>query len=602
MNLSFSTTDWLGFYSGFLQLSGTPNSAGWVPVKCPLHPDHHPSAGVNVQSGVFHCFVCGSLSPQRFLTEVLGVEAPTIVPSLPKVDEWASAPFPLGPRWEVFLTSAQKALSPDLPIVLDYEKTHGITFETLKAFGVGYVPESPDQLECLVLPYYVNGKLVALRGRSFAGLKGGVKGSHHTLYHLDSLEDSTQCVLVEGESDCLRAQQALRDRVPVVATPTAAFKREWARHLQGVDTVYVIPQADEPSQSQLVPQVIKALGESRVRVVQLPWKRGDLGKDLVDWLQSHDDSELIDLIPWETPKKDILTLQEMCQRADDPIPWVVEGLIALGDKVIVAGPQKGLKTFFVLNLARAISSGEDFLGWRVPTPRRALFIEEEGSPTAFAKRVKTVFTGTEGATIWWLHRSGVKLDQPEWKEKLSTIITEVNPAVIILDPLQRLHSKVEDASWEMGEVWDVVHSLARQDRAVIVVHHFSKRAKVQQGWDALRGSGRTAGEVDVGVFLEKSDIGVRLGLDGRDLPSHQEVTELAFDPVTFRFTFPGVNLMTTNINLTADLREWVPVKTLAEKHNLSPYRLMKLLEKHDVEYRGGLGRSPKEVKLRTEEP
>ncbi len=598
MQISFPSTDWLEFYSGHLDLRGQPNSDGWVPVRCPFHPDTHPSAGVNARSGIFHCFVCGSYSPQRFLSELLGEESlPTVIPSLPKVDEWGHSPFPLGPPWETFLTQAQKALSPDLPVVLDYQRTHGITYSTLVEFGVGYVPGTADQLECLVFPYYSGGKLVALRGRSFSGLKGGVKGSHHTLYHLDALEGASQCVLVEGESDCLRVHQTLKGRVPVVAAPTAAFKREWARHLEGIEIVYLIPQADEPSQMQLVPQAVKALSESRVRVVQLPWRRGDLGKDVVDWLRVHPDEALAELIPWEEPEKVLLSLEDMVRRADEEIPWIVEGLLAVGDKVVLAGPQKSLKTFFALDLARAIAVGEDFLGWPVPAPKGVLFIEEEGSPVQFARRVKTVFSGVDGVPIWWTHRAGVKLDHPTWTEHLARLLDEVSPDIIILDPLQRLHSKIEDASWEMGEVWDAVHDLARAGRAVLVVHHFAKRATVSQGWDALRGSGRTAGEVDVGIFLQRDGQEVRLAIDGRDLPGASSSLDLVFDPITFRFTRKGEGF-SLNIDLTPDLQEWVEVRDLAQKWNLSIYRLLKLLERYDVEFRGGIGRKAKEVRLR----
>jgi hypothetical protein len=35
-------------------------SKGWRKVLCPFHPDHHPSLSVNIQSGGFVCFSCGT--------------------------------------------------------------------------------------------------------------------------------------------------------------------------------------------------------------------------------------------------------------------------------------------------------------------------------------------------------------------------------------------------------------------------------------------------------------------------------------------------------------------------------------------------------------
>lgn len=605
---------WRDFYREFLGPLGDPNDAGWVSVRCPKHSDHHPSAGVNLKSGVFNCFVCGSFSPQRFLQEIIGVEgAPSPVITAPKIDDWSSSPFPLSTEWEVFLKQAQERLSPELDIIKDYQASHGVTFETLKAFGVGYVPESQEQLECLVFPYYVGGKLVAIRGRSFSGLKGGVRGSHHSLFHLDSLDGATQCILVEGESDCLRAQQALGDRIPVIATPTAAFRREWVRELQGIDLVYLVPQADEPSQDRLVPQVIRALGEGRVKVVQLPWRRGELGKDIVDWLRLRFDQDLVDLIPWESPKKLVLTHQELLARADEEIPWLIEGLIARQDKVILAGAQKGMKTFFALNLIRAVALGEEFLFWKVLSPLRVLVVEEEGSPIAFARRVKSLMSDISGDNLFWIHRQGVKLDQDHWRKTLEGLISHLKPDLVLLDPLQRLHSKVEDQSWEMGEVWDTIHEITvRHDCAVIIIHHFLKRGKITQLWDALRGSGRTAGEVDLGIFLERVEpenpdgtTTLRMAIDGRDLPSKKASVNLLFNPTTFRVTaapeivvHPILKQRIEEYLLNRG-SDWVSLEDLEQALGVPRYRLSSELKGiNNIEETGGTGRKPKMVRLK----
>jgi len=51
-----------------------------------------------------------------------------------------------------------------------------------------------------------------------------------------------------------------------------------------------------------------------------------------------------------------------------------------------------------------------------------------------------------------VHRQGVKLDNPYWVDKLVEVCKDYQPDLIIFDPLQRIHSKVEDRAWEMGEV------------------------------------------------------------------------------------------------------------------------------------------------------
>jgi hypothetical protein len=36
-----------------------PNIKGWSLVKCPFHPDHHPSCIVNCEHGGYRCLACG---------------------------------------------------------------------------------------------------------------------------------------------------------------------------------------------------------------------------------------------------------------------------------------------------------------------------------------------------------------------------------------------------------------------------------------------------------------------------------------------------------------------------------------------------------------
>jgi len=81
----------------------------------------------------------------------------------------------------------------------------------LERFEWGYVPhdEEAGQVECLVVPFRVRGKIRAIRGRAYDGRKGAVKNSRFSLWNLDSLEGKSQAVIVEGESDALRTIQAL---------------------------------------------------------------------------------------------------------------------------------------------------------------------------------------------------------------------------------------------------------------------------------------------------------------------------------------------------------------------------------------------------------
>ena len=48
-----------------------------------------------------------------------------------------------------------------------------------------------------------------------------------------------------------------------------------------------------------------------------------------------------------------------------------------GDKLAVLASSKLRKSFFFLQLALAMAAGREFLGWRIPRPRRVVYVQFE---------------------------------------------------------------------------------------------------------------------------------------------------------------------------------------------------------------------------------
>lgn len=68
--------------------------------------------------------------------------------------------------------------------------------------------------------------------------------------------------------------------------------------------------------------------------------------------------------------------------------WVLEGLIMMGDQVILSGAPKSYKSFLASHLATALASGsENFLSWRIPRQRKVLYISLEMTAEQTAERV-----------------------------------------------------------------------------------------------------------------------------------------------------------------------------------------------------------------------
>ncbi len=525
-------------------------------LKCLYHSDRKPSATVNVKSGFYVCHVCGSFSPYRFLVEIAGI-APEdasyfindYLRELYVKDERTGSYLRAFPHYdpshtyiptpgqeeefEEFIKEAKARLRPELPIVQEYITARGIKYEMLERFEWGYVPhdEEAGQVECLVVPFRVRGKIRAIRGRAYDGRKGAVKNSRFSLWNLDSLEGKSQAVIVEGESDALRTIRALEAcgvDIPVVSVPGNNFRKEWKREFEGIRTIYLIPQDDDAS-ANFVRSALTVLGEERCKVVELPWKRGDVGKDICEWLtrNDHTDQELVELIPLEEHQDRFsryYRVEELLKREPAEPDWLVRGLIARGQKILVQGPPKQMKTWFVLSLLKALSRGENVCGvpfWKTTVSGvKAVMVEEEHSTNALIQRVQQSLAGTSNIVI--PHRTGVKLlpKNPEFEDLLK-FIDEFRPDLLVLDPLRSFFDGDENDSSVMQQVFAPLNLLLRKypQMAVVVVDHTAKKPSDVLVY-ASRGSSVKGAEmdgvIDIRKFQKDEDVGVVVTGEFRD--------------------------------------------------------------------------------------
>lgn len=567
-----SAARWLEFYQQHgADVDGEANEQGWLNFNCPLptHPksDKGRHAAINVYSGNFRCFneecrqayveEVGKPADSEVLTprEWLILAAQLDVDDALRIaEEYRSETDPEpesggfsktyhGPLAgaEALLAAARKRLDPKLEIVHEYCLTRGLSYDTLKRFGVGYVPENGRQEACLVLPYTVDGKTVGLRGRTIDGRKGAAENSWLTLFNLSAIDETEAgvCVIVEGETDTLRLSQALVDadagHVPVLGTPGVRFEREWARHLQQFHHVVLIPQADHAS-TRLVRDVSKSIDESRLHILDLPWRPKQWGKDVADFALQNDLIPIVDEIASlaaddEAPR--ILSPRELRVLALTPVSWVVPGLIERGTKTLLVGPPKTLKTFMAITLIHSVCNGTPFLGvpeWQPPGGGRAMLVEEEGSLRRLAERFCLVMGNQldhNDSRLSVLHRQLVRLDEPTSLGQLRRDIQQAQPDLVVLDPYAELHSQDENTVQGTQVVIAALNQLmaACPGSALVLLHHTPKDGTGPRGSGSLWGAFDTKLEVSIDEATDR----IRLKVDGRDLPRGQSnVLDLSF--------------------------------------------------------------------------
>ena len=99
-----------------------------------------------------------------------------------------------------------------------------------------------------------------------------------------------------------------------------------------------------------------------------------------------------------------------------PIDWLVEGIIASGDRVIVYGEPGSYKSWLLLHLGLHIAAGKQWLGeFSIPQAKGVLYVDEEMSERLLRRRIKRLGLGAEldgeDFPFQVLSHGGVKLDE-----------------------------------------------------------------------------------------------------------------------------------------------------------------------------------------------
>src|SRR5206468_1030907 len=72
---------------------------------------------------------------------------------------------------------------------------------------------------------------------------------------------------------------------------------------------------------------------------------------------------------------------------------IEHGILYPKSRIGVTGPGKALKSMFIQNMILSISAGIPFLGFRVPKPRRILYVQSEVSEHAMQDRLARMIAG-----------------------------------------------------------------------------------------------------------------------------------------------------------------------------------------------------------------
>lgn len=190
------------FKKYFSEVENENWNAEEVKVLCPFHDDTRPSASINTQKDLFHCWVCNiGYNEEQFVAKVNNISTTEAIKLLDK--------YSLADNWEY-----NKGLLWSDPKFLDAVKSLGLSEKLISELNLGLVKPENSNKRLLGIPVYYNNILVDIRKYNLLKYDGVPKCSSNEnaesgwIIPYDMFLNSNEpCYLFEGEKDMMIARE-----------------------------------------------------------------------------------------------------------------------------------------------------------------------------------------------------------------------------------------------------------------------------------------------------------------------------------------------------------------------------------------------------------
>lgn len=219
--------------------------------------------------------------------------------------------------------------------------------------------------------------------------------------------------------------------------------------------------------------------------------------------------------------------------AIDPEPeghqWLVEDLWSACAVGVIGGAPKSCKSMMGLDLAVSVASGTACLGrFEVHTPGPVLvYLAEDALPRVrdrVAQLCQHRGLSLQSLNLHVLTVPSLRLDLERDRQALEKTLEELQPKLLLLDPLVRMHRLDENSAADVSGLLGFLRHINRTHQlALVVVHHMAKRSRRDLG-QALRGSSDIHAWTDSACYLvRRNDQRLQLTVEHRSAPAPDPV-------------------------------------------------------------------------------
>lgn len=217
------------------------------------------------------------------------------------------------------------------------------------------------------------------------------------------------------------------------------------------------------------------------------------------------------------------SLSDIFNDLPDLAPPLIDGILRQGHKMLIAGPSKAGKSFFLIELTIAIAEGCDWYGYPC-TKGRVLYVNLELDKPSCLHRFADVYRAhrwqpdnLRNIDIWHLRGKASPMDK--LAPKLIRRAMKKGYIAVIIDPIYKVLTGDENSAEHMSKFCNEFDKIcAELNCAVIYCHHHSKGAQgSKKSMDRASGSGVFARDPDAMLDLIELEItdSIRLTIENK---------------------------------------------------------------------------------------
>ena len=183
-------------------------------------------------------------------------------------------------------------------------------------------------------------------------------------------------------------------------------------------------------------------------------------------------------------------------------PPLIENVLRMGHKMLIAGPSKAGKSFSLIELCCAVAEGKSWLGFKC-AKGRILYVNLELDRASCLHRFKDVYTALgwkpenlKNIDVWNLRGNTTPMDK--LAPKLIRRAAKKDYIAVVIDPIYKVITGDENSADQMAHFCNQFDKVCTElGCAVIYCHHHSKGAQGgKRSMDRASGSGVFARDPD----------------------------------------------------------------------------------------------------------